>query len=188
MGGILNDHGMASAALGRHRDAIEAYRSAIEAQRSVLERIPGAGLFRHFLGNHYYNLSRSLRAEGRPSEAAAAARECLGIRSNDPGGMYDAACELSLCVPMAGRDDGTRRAERDRYAAWAIDALRRAVHAGYRDFDHMRVDTDLDPLRTRDDFRLLMMDLTFPAHPFAPANRPGGATGHGAPPRTGRSS
>jgi hypothetical protein len=29
-------------------------------------------------------------------------------------------------------------------------------------------DADLDPLRVRDDFRLLMLDVTMPADPFAP--------------------
>ena len=48
-----------------------------------------------------------------------------------------------------------------------MDALRQAVAAGYRDFGSMRVNTDLDPLRDRDDFRLLMMDLAMPADPFA---------------------
>jgi hypothetical protein len=32
----------------------------------------------------------------------------------------------------------------------------------------MRTDTDLDSLRARDDFRVLMMDLAMPAEPFAP--------------------
>jgi hypothetical protein len=31
----------------------------------------------------------------------------------------------------------------------------------------MRTDTDLDPLRSRADFQLLMTDLAFPADPFA---------------------
>ena len=31
----------------------------------------------------------------------------------------------------------------------------------------MRRDTDLDPLRSRPDFQVLMMDLEFPEEPFA---------------------
>jgi hypothetical protein len=46
-------------------------------------------------------------------------------------------------------------------------ALRRAVAAGYRSLDWMRRDPDLDPLRSRPDFRLLLMDLAFPADPLA---------------------
>jgi hypothetical protein len=50
-----------------------------------------------------------------------------------------------------------------------VDTLRRAVAAGYRDYAHMQTDADLDPLRSRRDFQLLMMDLAMPADPFAAA-------------------
>jgi lambda repressor-like predicted transcriptional regulator len=49
----------------------------------------------------------------------------------------------------------------------AMDALRRAVDTGFRDLERMQADTRLDPLRARDDFRLLKLDLAFPAEPFA---------------------
>ena len=38
---------------------------------------------------------------------------------------------------------------------------------GYRNPDAYRTEDALDPLRGRDDFRLLMMDLAFPAEAFA---------------------
>jgi eukaryotic-like serine/threonine-protein kinase len=48
-------------------------------------------------------------------------------------------------------------------------ALRRAVAAGFRDRASALSDPDLTPLRSRDDFRLLMLDLAFPAEPLAAA-------------------
>ena len=45
--------------------------------------------------------------------------------------------------------------------------LREAVTAGFRNLAHMRTDTDLDPLRPRLDFQLLMMDLAMPDDAFA---------------------
>jgi eukaryotic-like serine/threonine-protein kinase len=45
--------------------------------------------------------------------------------------------------------------------------LHRAVAMGYRSLDAFRTDDALDPLRDREDFRLLMMDLAMPADPFA---------------------
>jgi hypothetical protein len=45
--------------------------------------------------------------------------------------------------------------------------LHRAVNAGYRNVALMRRDSDLDSLRSRPDFQLLMMDLAFPDDPFA---------------------
>ena len=38
---------------------------------------------------------------------------------------------------------------------------------GYRHYNEFRTDPALHPLRDRDDFRLLMLDLAFPNHPFA---------------------
>ena len=45
--------------------------------------------------------------------------------------------------------------------------LRRAVGVGYRNANEVRIESALDPLRSRDDFRLIMMDLAFPAEPLA---------------------
>jgi hypothetical protein len=41
----------------------------------------------------------------------------------------------------------------------AMTTLRRAVAAGYRNIANMRTDTDLDALRSREDFRKLLADL-----------------------------
>ena len=48
----------------------------------------------------------------------------------------------------------------------AMEMLRRAVAAGYWDVAWMRRDPDLDPLRSRADFQVLLLDLAFPADPF----------------------
>ena len=45
--------------------------------------------------------------------------------------------------------------------------LRRAAAAGFRMLSLMAFDHDLDPLRSRPDFQVLMMDLSFPNDPFA---------------------
>lgn len=50
----------------------------------------------------------------------------------------------------------------------AVETLHRAVAAGLQDAAFMRRDADLDPLRSRPDFQMLMMDLAFPDEPFAP--------------------
>ena len=59
-------------------------------------------------------------------------------------------------APPEGRDEADR----------AISELKRAVADGYRD-PKMDTETDFDALRSRPDFRILMLDLTFPANPIA---------------------
>jgi hypothetical protein len=68
---------------------------------------------------------------------------------------------LARCAAAVGRDDPLR------FADHAMVALRRAVDAGYRDTRALDSNHDLDRLRDRNDFRLLIMDLAFPAEPFA---------------------
>jgi hypothetical protein len=83
---------------------------------------------------------------------------------------YDLACCQALLAGVAAEPgSGVTAAEGRAEAERAMATLRRAVAGGYRDRANMRTDTDLDPLRSREDFRLLMMDLAMPGEPFAAA-------------------
>jgi tetratricopeptide (TPR) repeat protein len=83
---------------------------------------------------------------------------------------YNAACFLSLIV-QALRRSTVPEFERDAMdrslSDEAVDHLSKAVALGYRNVKLMATDPDLDPLRSRPDFQLLMIDLTFPRDPFA---------------------
>jgi hypothetical protein len=84
--------------------------------------------------------------------------------------IYNLACYQALLAGASEeRGSGLSADEGGAGADRAMDTLRRAVAAGYGALAHMQADTDLDPLRDRDDFRLLMMDLAMPADPFAAA-------------------
>jgi len=67
-------------------------------------------------------------------------------------------------MPGSGLSADEARPEGDR----AMMMLRRAVAAGYRNLRQMRGDKDLDPIRSRPDFQMLMLDVAFPDRPFAP--------------------
>jgi hypothetical protein len=66
-------------------------------------------------------------------------------------------------VPLAEKDAKLSQARRQElaksYADQAVGALRQAVAHGYQDAAHMKKDTDLDPLRGRDDFQKLLAEL-----------------------------
>jgi len=76
-----------------------------------------------------------------------------------------------MCIPLALADralpPGVRPEHARRYADNAMAAVREAIRKGDHDFRRYRSDPDLAPLRVRDDFNHLMMDLAFPADPFA---------------------
>jgi hypothetical protein len=51
------------------------------------------------------------------------------------------------------------------YGDRALQALRQAVAKGYKDPALMKKDTDLDPLRQRDDFKKLLAEVEAAAKP-----------------------
>ena len=111
---------------------------------------------------------------GRPVEAAAELRRAVAIMEHlcdlQPDGynLYNLACFRSLLSGIAAEPgSGLTASEMTSLGEQAVDALRRAVAAGLRDLAFMRRDPDLDPLRSRPDFQVLIMDLAFPDDPFA---------------------
>jgi eukaryotic-like serine/threonine-protein kinase len=109
---------------------------------------------------------------GRPADAVLAFRDAIeileGLANPSPGDLYDIACCQSLLAGAAveagsGLTVAAGRAEADK----AMERLRRVIAAGWSQAAWMRTDADLDPIRSRPDFQLLMMDLAFPAEPFA---------------------
>jgi tetratricopeptide (TPR) repeat protein len=89
---------------------------------------------------------------GQVAEAVAEVAELTKSSSWDAGQWYDFACVYALA---SGKTPGKEQAYADR----AMELLRRAVQAGWRNAAHMRKDTDLDPLRGREDFKQLLREL-----------------------------
>ena len=84
--------------------------------------------------------------------------------------IYDTACCESLLSGVASEaGSGLAAADGEAEAAKAIDCLRRAFAAGWKRLDYMRADTDLDPIRSRRDYQVLILDYGFPTNPFGPA-------------------
>ena len=78
------------------------------------------------------------------------------------------ACARATLAAAAGRGgSGPSAGEAPGLADRAMDNLRRAAAMGYRSAAAYRYEPALAPLRGRDDFRLLLLDLAFPADPFA---------------------
>jgi eukaryotic-like serine/threonine-protein kinase len=116
---------------------------------------------------------------GRVPEAVADFRDSVDLlgRLANPSAedLNHLACSLALLSNLADRSgSGLSAAHGQAQADAAMVALRRAVEAGWRDVCASRYNTDLDPIRSRPDFRLLMSDLEFPADPFARQTTPGG--------------
>jgi eukaryotic-like serine/threonine-protein kinase len=156
---------------GRPAEGVMAFRQAIEHTRHITAANPKSRNPLRLLGHHYLAMAGAHRALGQPAEAAATLLEHRELYEGDPEELYNLACGLALCIPAVGQGRAEltpeQRAEREKYGDQAVDVLRRAVAAGFRRASHMIKDTDLRPIRDRDDFRALVGDLGFPSDPFA---------------------
>jgi tetratricopeptide (TPR) repeat protein/predicted Ser/Thr protein kinase len=87
---------------------------------------------------------------------------------------YNMACVYAQLSSLVGRPgtalSATEQAEFQRYQDQAMEWFRRVITAGdLASLDQARGDPDFDPIRSRPDFQALVLDLAFPADPFAPA-------------------
>jgi hypothetical protein len=135
---------------------------------------PQTPAYRHGLAENYLNRGLARRALGDPARAAADLRRALalydGPESRGGEQWFLFACSHAALAGLAGRaGSGVSAAEAASEADAAMALLRVAVGWGYRSYAYYRHEDALDPLRDREDFKLLMLDMAMPAEPFAPA-------------------
>jgi serine/threonine-protein kinase len=174
LGRALSPLGAVLATLGDRTKARQVFREAREHHRIAFSRAPDVVPYRRYFGEHYRLLAAAERRLGDPAGAAAAALERRDLWPEDPAELVGVARDLALCISIVdlasggtieGRSDGRRT-----YADLAVDTLRQAIASGFRDLALLHTDHDLEPIRPREDFRRLMVDLmdrVFPAQPFA---------------------
>lgn len=90
-----------------------------------------------------FYLTRDFLAAGDSRRAQAVLEVATRIAPGQAGAWYNLACARAL----SGRGDG------------AVEALHRAIDAGYADLEHLRTDPDLESLRDRDDWPQLLARL-----------------------------
>jgi serine/threonine-protein kinase len=116
-------------------------------------------------------LGRAHFRAGRFAEAAEPLKRAIALRDALPylniEARYDLARDHALLAGLAAKTNSGPSATVANEAGRAMDALRRACAAGYRDLEQIRTDPDLEPLRGREDFQLLMLDQAIPAEAFA---------------------
>ena len=141
------------AALGRLPEALALREAALERRKAKLGPDHPETL------KSMNDLAVSYVADGRHSEALTLREETLMRQKSKLGANrphtsstnYDIACTHALMIVKA-QDDSKQ-------ADLAMNWLRQAVAAGYKNVAHMKKDTDLDPLREREDFKKLLAEL-----------------------------
>ncbi len=111
------------------------------------------------------------RAVGDPAAAADDWRRAIAVLATisspaSPELALEAACHAALSSlggePRSGVTAQVARAEADT----AVERLREAIAAGCRDRGFLLTETAFEPLRSRRDFRALLLDVNFPDQPF----------------------
>jgi len=157
--------------LGRPALARALCERAVELGVALVKDHPENLAYRYELGDSLLHCGLARRDEGDAAGAAADWRraDALLEGAGEPDSQVTfihACCHASLSWAARQRGSGMPASEADAESARALALLRRAAAAGYRDPATYRNETALDPLRNRPDFRLMMMDLAFPAQPF----------------------
>jgi hypothetical protein len=145
---------------------------AISIRMALVKADPVTGSYRSGLAESLMRSGQLRASSGDAGGAAADWRRAVAFYEELPPrsgeiALVEACCHAWLSG-VAGRtgsgvsaSDGLDEAER------SIAILRREAAEGYRDVDLMRTEAGLEPLRDRPDFQLLLLDLAFPADPFA---------------------
>jgi hypothetical protein len=122
---------------------------------------------------HRYALICALRRReltlsdlGNRAGAAAEIRRALSLCDGPPPkSAWDlfeiemACCQAALAGLTGRAGSGVSLAEGEKAAAKAMEWLRRAVANGYRNTNQLRIESALDSLRNRPDFKKLMAEL-----------------------------
>ncbi len=103
---------------------------------SVLRREPGYAIVVEILGGHYTR-------QGRIADGLRMDRKLVRLQPANATARYNLACSLAL---------SKRKGD-------ALRELHQAVELGYRDFDWMQQDPDLEALKVHPEFRALLLQL-----------------------------
>ena len=133
---------------------------ALAHHQAALQANPRHPDYRQFYRNHLAVLTQNCAGERDQAAALQVAGQLRDLGWDPAADAYTAACGLAQCVAIVENDDQAgkeqRRQQAQFYADQAMTMLRHAVAKGYKDAVHMKKDTDLDPLRKRDDFQKLL--------------------------------
>jgi hypothetical protein len=144
----------------------------VAVRELLVKAHPETANYRAGLAENHLNRGLARRALGEPAGAAAAIRQAVALfdAQTSLSGEYRFlwACSHAALAGLAGQaGSGGPAEEEPSEAERAMALLHQAIAMGYSAAEEYRTADALDPLRDRDDFRLLLLDLAFPADPFA---------------------
>jgi serine/threonine protein kinase len=153
--------------LGHRNEALVAYRRAVEVWRQLARDNPAVPSLHSAFFRACQNLAlyqRELRQTAEAERTMRLARDAIDrLPSDGPEALFNLACVRAECSTLLGqgKDKPTdeERAEQKHEADLAIEALRKAIAAGFRDAARLHRATAMNALRDREEFKALEADL-----------------------------
>jgi tetratricopeptide (TPR) repeat protein len=140
---------------GRAPEILSALKSADCRLEVLIRTTPGRPRLTNLKATIEMMRGCALRRAGEAGEAAAAAKLAVDIEktlaSKDPSYSFDFACALALQARLDPTAPGA--------AAAAVEALGKAVAAGFDNVDKLKRDERLESIRSRDDFLRVIRHL-----------------------------
>jgi hypothetical protein len=129
---------------------LKRYPEAIQDWDEAIARVDGKDqlLCR---GHRAITLARA----GSHTAAVAAVDKLAQVKGTTADTFYNGACVYALAAGAVTDDAGLR----EEYAARAVELLRQAIAAGYKDAPHIEKNTDFDAIRGRKEFQQLLKQL-----------------------------
>jgi hypothetical protein len=154
-------------AAGQRVDAERTYRQVLGMREKYFGGADQLHGIRDCFCPAWMSLARLEIDSGKRQDARRSLHELRTFleRLPQPNGedLYSLACVRAQMSRLAGSGQtpltAPEQAERRQYLDQAMDALRNAIAAGYRDLAELKADTSLDPLRDRNDFHKLVATL-----------------------------
>jgi tetratricopeptide (TPR) repeat protein len=155
---------------GRHDEALTEQRRNLADLQALAAARPNEDVYPYLAAVAQVELAVFLRIAGSPAEALKLARQAIprlkALPRPDADDLHVTARAHALIGSLAPRTTESADDAQSHLDA-ALSLLQRAVAAGYHDAGILSTDHALDPLRSRPDFQLLLLDVSFPREPFA---------------------
>jgi serine/threonine protein kinase/thiol-disulfide isomerase/thioredoxin len=147
----------------RATEAQKYLERTLAASRQARTLSPTSKTYFRNLRDCYTDVADFLKEHGRHAALVRLAADYRRDFPNDANETYNAACYTANAVRLVQADRQLsverRRQLSETYGAKAVDLLRKAIQEGYTQRAHLDKDSDIDPLRQRQDYRDLLVEL-----------------------------
>jgi serine/threonine-protein kinase len=150
----LNNLGLVLGRLDRYDDAVDALQQGAVHARAALERAPDVAGYRQTVNANLGTLGEVERFYKHADRAAAATLRRRELWPDNPAELYRVAADLARAAAIPDDED-----ERRRYGGQALETLRQARAAGFKDRDKLRLDAAFEPLREWNEFKQLLDEM-----------------------------